>query len=132
MTREDELNQKISEVRRRESSIPVQKAEISRLKRHYFTENINTKLTEISERVRKNIEFLKLKMGRALTVNNIIEHMGINVDIGVQEFIRENGLMYSTKMAIIASEFYGIPVEDIMFKDLTIRTHFNFNPLLQT
>jgi hypothetical protein len=132
LSREDILLAEISEIKKKEPSIPVRKARISNAKRLYFNDNVKDQLRTITQRVRKNLHHLKLVMGRQMTCDNIIEHMGITIDVGVRDFLTDSEtFMFSTKIAIIASEFYGVSVEDIMFRDLELRDDVRPNELLK-
>jgi len=131
LSREDQLVEDVLRIRRTTPSPIVAKAEVSRRKRVYFHENITRKQEELTENVRRNLEFLKLRLGRMMTVNNIIEHMGITVDPSVYGFLNDKEKLYSLKVVIIASEFYGVPVEDILFRDLSARDQIYRTPLYE-
>lgn len=114
----DELEQKIIEIRRRGLNIIVQTELISVVRGQYYNELIAKKHKAISDLFKKNINFLASLHKQKVTVNLIQESMGIQPDLNLNKIVYGNLSINNIKTAISVAEFYGLPVELLLFNDL--------------
>ena len=114
----DQLDKKIIEVKRRGLNILVENELIADLRNQYYTLLIERKINRISDQVRRNVNFLQRAHGETISSNKIKEFMGMETEYSFNKIIYENNSLTSLKTATLIAEFYGIPVEILLFQDL--------------
>ena len=114
----DELDKKIIEIKQRGLNVLVENELIADLRSQYYTLLLERKISHISDQVRRNVLFLQRAHGQTISTNKIKEFMGMEVENSFNKIIYENNSLTSLKTAILISEFYGIPVEILLFQDL--------------
>lgn len=119
----DELEEKIINIKKRGLNNFVENQIIADLRREYYEKALEKKMVSISNRFRSNIFFLNRIHKENLTVTKIKEFMGIEFDFSFNKILYENHNVYSLRFAIVASEFFGLPVELLLFTDLEANEH---------
>lgn len=114
----DDLEKKIIEIRRRGLNIIVQTELIGTVRGEYYDELIAKKQKAISDLFKKNINYLASLHKQKVTCNLIQETMGVQTDLNLNKIIYGNMMINNIKTAIIVSEFYGLPVDLLLFNDL--------------
>ena len=114
----DELDKKIISIKKRGMNILLENELIAEVRGEYYSEIIYKKQKHISDRFRENIIFLSQQYKEFISVNKLKEFMGIDVENSLTKFLYNDQNINSLKIAIAVSEFYGIPVELLLFQDL--------------
>jgi len=114
----DELDKKIISIKKRGMNILLENELIAQVRGEYYSEVIFNKQKSISNRFRENIIFLSQQYKEFISVNKLKEFMGIDVENSLTKFLYNDQNINSLKIAIAISEFYGIPVELLLFQDL--------------
>ena len=114
----DDLERKIISVKKRGLNILVENELIRSARKEYYTELAEKKLKSISETFRKNVLFLGKVHGDYVTNHKIFEFMGIDMDMHVSRVLYENANVTSIRQALFVSEYYGVPVEVMLFQDI--------------
>ena len=50
--------------------------------------------------------------------------MGLDIDLYFNKIIYDSKTLYSLKQAVMVSEFFGLPVELLLFTDLEINSEY--------
>lgn len=116
----EEYEQKIRSIRKRGLNILLENELIAVVRKDYYEELIYNNLHYISETLRKNISMLNKMHGETCSANKIKEFMGLDVETHLNKILYENKNITSLRSAITISEFFGLPVELLLFQDLTI------------
>jgi len=114
----DELEAKIIAIKKRGLNIMVEQDLIRQLRAEYFTEKIQNRVERISNQFARNIEFLSRMFKDHITNNKVRLQMGINLVGDEDKIFRGEHKIYSLRIALIAAEYYGLPVELLLFHDL--------------
>jgi hypothetical protein len=114
----DELEHRIIELKKRGLNILVENELIAELRSQYYDTFIEKKLDSITNQVRNNVRFLGSLHKEFISSNKIKEFMGIQVDGNLGKILYGEYTLHSLKTAIIIAEFYGVPVEILLFQDL--------------
>lgn len=125
----DELDRKIIEIKKRGLNNFVENELIADLRKEYYEKAIEKKIHRISSRFRQNILYLNRLHKQNCSATKIKEFMGLDIPFDFNKIIYEEGKLYSLRHAIMASEFFGLPVELILFTDLeangdTLKTEY--------
>ena len=114
----DELDSKIIEIKRRGLNNFVEAELIADLRKVYYQQSIIKKISNLSDRFRRNVLFLNKLHKQGCSAQKIKEFMGVDMPNDFNRIIYENGKIYSLKQAIIVAEFFGLPFELLLFNDL--------------
>ena len=114
----DELDKKIIEVKRRGLNILVETELIADLRSQYYEKLVERKLENISAQLRRNVVFLGNAHKQTISSAKIKEFMGINLEFNIHKIVYGDAKISSLKLAIYIAEFYGVPVEILLFQDL--------------
>lgn len=114
----DELERRIVEVKKRGLNIIVETELIATLRGDYYEKLISKKQRAITDLFKQNIFYLSSLHNQLATSNALLENMGVTVDKNFNKIIYSDYLLYSIRTAIVVSEFYGLPVEYLLFTDL--------------
>ena len=115
----EELEAKIIAIKKRGLNILVEQDLIRDLRSTYFGIKINNRVQAITETFRRNVEFLSRLHKDQVTVNKVNRYMGVRLRPEEDAIIMENKSLYSLYVAIVVAEYYGLPVELLLFKDLS-------------
>ena len=114
----DELEVKIVTIKKRGMNILLENQLIAEIRGEYYDKLIDNKLVYISNQFRENIEYLGKLHSESISIQKIKEFMGVDLDSHLSKVIYNDCKLISLKVAIVASEFYGLPVELLLFQDL--------------
>lgn len=114
----DELESKIISIKKRGVNILVENQLIAKVRQEYYEKQIDKKVQHISDRFRANVLFLNKIHKENCSAQKIKHFMGIDIDISINKVLYEQKSLYSLKHAYIISEFFGLPVELLLFQDL--------------
>lgn len=114
----DELEKKIVGIKKRGLNILVENELITKVRKEYYDTQINKKVEHISHRFRENVFFLNKIHKENCSAQKIKHYMGVDIDISINKVLYEQKALYSLKHAYIISEFFGLPVELLLFQDL--------------
>lgn len=114
----DELEKKIQSIKKRGLNIMVENELITDVRKRYHNEKLNEAIAAMSERVRRNNKFLGRLHGEYCSWQKIKSFMGIEYDPDLNRVLYEDHNLYSLRMAYGIAEFYGIPMELLLFTDL--------------
>jgi hypothetical protein len=114
----DDLERKIIEIRKRGLNIVVQTELIANVRGEYYEKLIAKKHSAINDLFRKNINYLASLHKQKVTSNLIQETMGIQPDLNLNKVIYGSFTINNIKTAIAVAEFYGLPVDLLLFNDL--------------
>lgn len=125
----DELDRKIIDIKKRGLNNFVENELIAGLRKEYYEKTIEKKIHHISDRFRANVLYLNRLHNQNCTANKIKEFMGVDMPNDFNKIIYEDNNIYSLRQAIITSEFFGLPVELLLFTDLeangnTLKTEY--------
>lgn len=115
----DELEQKIIGIKKRGMNILVENELIAKVRKEYYDIQIDKKVQHISDRFRANVLFLNKIHKENCSAQKIKHFMGVDIDISINKVLYEQKSLYSLKHAYIISEFFGLPVELLLFQDLS-------------
>lgn len=116
----DELEKNIREIRKKGLNIMVENLLISEERAKYHETFLRKELDILSTRFRKNIKFLGSIHGEYCSAQKIKQFMGIDIDVSLNKILYEDYNLYSFRMALAVSEFYGLPLEILLFQDIEI------------
>lgn len=114
----DELDRKIIEIKKRGLNNFIENELIANIRKEYYEKAIEKKIHHISNRFRANVLYLNRLHKENCSANKIKEFMGIDMPNDFNKTIYEENKIYSLRQAIITSEFFGLPVELLLFTDL--------------
>lgn len=114
----DELDRKIIEIKKRGLNNFVENELIADLRKEYYIENIDKKINRLTERFRANVLYLNRLHKENCSSNKIKEFMGLMMPNDFNKILYEHNNLYSLRQAIIVAEFFGLPVELLLFNDL--------------
>jgi hypothetical protein len=114
----DELDKKIIEIKKRGLNNFVENELIADLRKEYYEKAIEKKIHRLSDRFRANVLYLNRLHKENCSSNKIKEFMGLEMPIEFNKIIYDENRLYSLRQAIIVAEFFGLPVELLLFNDL--------------
>lgn len=114
----DELERRIIELKKRGLNILVENELIAELRSQYYDTFIEKKLDSISNQLRRNVRFLGTLHNEFVSSNKIKEFMGIQIDANLSKILYGEYTLSSLRTAIVIAEFYGVPVDILLFQDL--------------
>lgn len=114
----DELDRKIIEIKKRGLNNFVENELISDLRREYYVKDIEKKVHRLSSRFRGNVLYLNRLHKENCSAQKIKEFMGLDMPNDFNKILYEEANLYSLRQAIMAAEFFGLPVELLLFNDL--------------
>lgn len=114
----DELESKIIEVKKRGLNLLIENELIADLRGEYYTGLLKRKLSRISDQLRRNVLFMTKLHSQTISPAKIKEFMGMDVDTNIHAVIYRDSNLTSLKTAILIAEFYGVPVEILLFQDI--------------
>ena len=120
----DELEKKIISIRKRGLNILLENELISLVRKDYYEELIDENLRYISNNLRNNVSMLNKMHGEACSSGKIREFMGLDVDATLNKILYDDKSITSLKTAIMVAEFFGLPVDLLLFQDLTINPDY--------
>lgn len=128
----DELDKKIIEVKKRGLNILIENELIADLRKEYYNGLLKRKMTRITDQVRRNVLFMTKIHNQTISQGKIKEFMGIDVETNIHKVIYGESTLASLKTAILIAEFYGVPVEILLFQDIeaNAETFRQFYPAL--
>jgi hypothetical protein len=125
----DELDKKIIEIKKRGLNNFVENELIADLRKEYYEKTIEKKIHFLSDRFRANVLYLNRLHKENCSSNKIKEFMGLEMPNDFNKIIYDENRLYSLRQAIIVAEFFGLPVELLLFNDLqangdTLKTEY--------
>lgn len=114
----DELDKKIIEIKKRGLNNFVENELIADLRKEYYEKAIEKKIHRLSDRFRANVLYLNRLHKETCSSNKIKEFMGLEMPNEFNKIIYDEHRLYSLRQAIIVAEFFGLPVELLLFNDL--------------
>ena len=116
----DDLDKKIISIKKRGLSKMLELNLISQARGEYYGEKIDTMEKEISTRFFQNLEFLS-RMHRSFpSSTSVKDFMGVAVDQYYASVMRSEERIFSIRHVLIVSQYYGIPIQLLLFNDLEI------------
>lgn len=119
MTEED-FNRKYSEIKQKGLPYIVEINRLRHLRREYYTDRIEDTRLNIQDNIKRNVRFLMFKIGRGPTRRSIDDYMSVDVHHDLDVYLKHNFGPDTLTTIITLSEFYRIPIEKLMFEDLTV------------
>ena len=116
----DDLDKKIINIKKKGLSKLIEIQLIGEVKGEFFKERIKNTENSLSAQFHKNIEFLSAKLKSFPSGANIKEFMGITPDQYYDSFIKNKSKIFSLEQVLIASQYYGLPIDLLLFHDLTL------------
>lgn len=116
----DDLDKKIINIKKRGLSKLVEIQLIGEVKGQFYKERIKNTENSISAQFHKNIEFLSAKLKSFPSASNIKEFMGITPDQYYDSFIKNKSNIFSLSQVLLASQYYGLPIDLLLFHDLSL------------
>jgi hypothetical protein len=128
----DELDKKIIEIKQRGLNVLVENELIADLRSQYYSDLLKRKLNRITDQLKRNVMFMGKLHGEMVSPNKIKEFMGMEVENNLSRIIFGDSTLTSLKTAILVAEFYGVPVEILLFQDIeaNAETFREFYPAL--
>lgn len=114
----DELESKIVEVKKRGLNLLIENELIADLRGEYYSGLLKRKMNRITEQVRRNVLFMTKIHGQTISPSKIKEFMGMDVETNIHRVIYGDSVLASLRTAILIAQFYGVPVEILLFQDI--------------
>jgi hypothetical protein len=114
----DELEQKIVETKKRGLNLLIENELIADLRGEYYSGLLKRKMNRITDQVRRNVLFMTKIHGQTISPSKIKEFMGMDADTNIHRIIYGESALTSLRTAILIAEFYGVPVEILLFQDI--------------
>lgn len=115
----DELEKKIISIKKRGLNIMVEQEMISQIRAEYYTDRFRTKSEELTNRFVRNLGLLSKIHRDMITANKVRLQMGLNITHEDEKVYRGEYRLNNIRLAMIAAEYYGVPLEILLFKDIT-------------
>lgn len=116
----DELDKKIINIKAKGLAKVVELQQIKEVRSQYYKERISNVENTLSTRLFKNINYLATKFKSFPSSNNIEEFMGVTLSPYYDVFIKNQGGVLPFKDIIAVSEYYGVPLNLLIFEDIEI------------
>jgi hypothetical protein len=114
----DELEEKIRSIKKRGLNIMVEAELIADVRKRYHEKKLDQRIKAMSDRVRRNNKFLGKLHGEYCSWQKIKTYMGLEYNPDLNKILYDEYNIYSLRMAYGIAEFYGIPMELLLFTDL--------------
>lgn len=114
----DEFEQEVLKIKKKGLTKLTEINEIAKVRTKYHTHRISVDHKKISDQINRNIDYLRVKTRISPTASRVREFMGIRTDDYYSDAVKGNNLFYSFPQVIIIAQFYGLPVELLVFHDL--------------
>lgn len=115
----DELEKKVISIKKRGLNIMVEQEMISQIRAEYYTDRFRTKSEELTNRFVRNLGLLSKIHRDMITANKVRLQMGLNITHEDEKVYRGEYRLNNIRLAMIAAEYYGVPLEILLFKDIT-------------
>jgi len=116
----DQLDKKIIEIKKKGLPKVIELEHIRKVRGEYSKEKADKTFSTISQRFTKNIHFLSAKFKSFPSSKNIREFMGVSPSNSYDAFLKNSTEYFSFKDAILVSEYYGVPVNLLLFDDIEL------------
>lgn len=118
MTR-DILDKKIIEIKKRGLPQVVQENLIKEARKEYYETYFRKKLSHLGQQFAKNVQYLGKLHGNSFHSSQIYQTMGIFINHKVfMDALNGKSNISSMFIPLVAAEFFGLPVEYLLFYDL--------------
>lgn len=97
----------------------VEQEMISQIRAEYYTDRFRTKSEELTNRFVRNLGLLSKIHRDMITANKVRLQMGLNITHEDEKVYRGEYRLNNIRLAMIAAEYYGVPLEILLFKDIT-------------
>jgi hypothetical protein len=114
----DQLEDKIRSIKKRGLNIMVENELIADARKTYHEERMRKKLETMADLIRRNNNFLGKIHGEYCSAQKIKSFMGLETSGNLNKALYENGIFYNLHSIYAVAEFYGIPMELLMYTDL--------------
>lgn len=114
----DQLEDKIRSIKKRGLNIMVENELIADARKTYHEERMRKKLETMADLIRRNNNFLGKIHGEYCSAQKIKSFMGLETSSNLNKALYENGIFYNLHSIYAVAEFYGIPMELLMYTDL--------------
>jgi len=114
----DQLEDKIRSIKKRGLNIMVENELIADARKTYHEERMRKKLETMADLIRRNNNFLGKIHGEYCSAQKIKSFMGLETSANLNKALYENGIFYNLHSIYAVAEFYGIPMELLMYTDL--------------
>jgi len=114
----DQLEDKIRSIKKRGLNIMVENELIADARKTYHEERMRKKLETMADLIRRNNNFLGKLHGEYCSAQKIKSFMGLETSSNLNKALYENGIFYNLHSIYAVAEFYGIPMELLMYTDL--------------
>jgi hypothetical protein len=114
----DQLEDKIRSIKKRGLNIMVENELIADARKTYHEERMRKKLETMADLIRRNNNFLGKLHGEYCSAQKIKSFMGLETSGNLNKALYENGIFYNLHSIYAVAEFYGIPMELLMYTDL--------------
>lgn len=91
---------------------------IADARKTYHEERMRKKLEIMADLIRRNNNFLGKLHGEYCSAQKIKSFMGLETSGNLNKALYENGIFYNLHSIYAVAEFYGIPMELLMYTDL--------------
>jgi len=115
----DDLEKEIIAIKKKGLPHILEQSEVSKVRGAFYNDYIEEELRRVSLILHRNIELLVKLHKTWPSVNNIEEYVGMKIPQGYSKFISDRGVLYNIRFAIMISIYYGVPLEILLFTDLT-------------
>jgi hypothetical protein len=116
----DDLDKRIISIKNKGLPKVVELQQLNELRSEYYSERIGNLENALSKRLFKNINYLATYFKSFPSNSNIQEFMGITLSPYFDIFIKTQGGIPPFKDIIAISEYYGVPVNLLIFDDIEI------------
>ena len=114
----DELDKKIIDIKKKGLNIILEASMIAEIRESFYNVRIDEKMQEISNTFVKNVRYLETLHGQFPTYGKIREFMGVIAHPDHNDYIFGKKRVGSLRTFFLVGEFYGLPVELLLFNDL--------------
>jgi hypothetical protein len=115
----DDLERQILEIKKQGLPFIVEQSKISEIRGMFYDIYMEDELRSISLTFHRNIDLLGRIHKTLPSVNNVKEYVGATIPLGYEKFIKYRSLLTNMRYAAIVSMFYGVPMEILLFTDLS-------------
>ena len=114
----DQLEDKIRSIKKRGLNIMVENELIADARKTYHEQRMRKKLETMADLIRRNNNFLGKLHGEYCSAQKIKSFMGLETSNNLNKALYEDGIFYNLHSIYAVAEFYGIPMELLMYTDL--------------
>jgi len=116
----DDLDKKIISIKNKGLHKVVELQQLKEVRSEYYSKRLTTLEGTLSKRLFKNINYLATLFKSFPSNSNLQEFMGITLSPYFDIFIKTQGGIPPFKDIIAISEYYGVPVNLLIFDDIEI------------